>query len=165
MKAADDDKTVTLCGDNQGFGTAHRNCVELASRLESVADDDHEGAWNGAPGGEFGDARTAVFDGVKTQKLLLFVFVHHVFWESGCNTLQGEAPELFAIPLPVMATAMTSLAVMVFMAARVLVTFHCGGTSWRSSGECRLVWRLPMGEEVESEKRVYSKRRVRSAIR
>jgi len=32
------------------FAAADRNRVELASRFESVADDDHEGAWNCDPG-------------------------------------------------------------------------------------------------------------------
>jgi hypothetical protein len=127
MPVADDDEAVTLRGDNHCFDTADRNGIELASRCESVANDDHEGAWNSAPGGEFDYVREAVFDWVKTEQLFLFVFVYHIIGEFGGNTLQGEARELFAVLIPIMATAMTNFAVVVPIEARAFV-LHRGST-------------------------------------
>lgn len=121
MPIADDDEAMTVRGDNQRFDATDRNEIELASRCESVANDDHEGAWNSAPGGEFDYVRVAVFDRVKTEELFLFVFVHHIIREFGGNTLQGEARELFAVLIPIMATAMTTFAIVVPIEARAFV--------------------------------------------
>lgn len=127
MPVADDDEAVTLRSDNQCFDAADRNGIELASRLESVANDDHEGAWNSTPGGEFGDVREAVFHRVKTKKLFPFVFVHHIIGEFGGNTLQGEVRKLFTVLILIMATAMTTFAVVVSIEARAFV-LHRGST-------------------------------------
>lgn len=114
VPVADDDEAVTLRGDNQCFDATDRNRIKLATRLESVADDDHEGAWNSTPGGKLHYVGKAVFDRVKTQELFLLVFVQHIVGEFGGNTLQGEARELFAnVVVPIMATARTTFAVAV----------------------------------------------------
>lgn len=127
MPVADDDEAVTLRGDNQCFDAADRNEIEVASRCESVANDDHEGAWNSAPRREFDYVRAAVLDRVKAEELFLFVFVHHIIGEFRGNTLQGEARELFAVLVPIMATAMTTFAIVVSFEARAFV-LHRGGT-------------------------------------